>query len=92
MIKDNGKDKILKINYEEQLSKLTEFLCQFEDKSIDEIDRVHGQNKYLIELQKIANNELQVLEILMEDLEDYFNKSNEEQLLDNIRTNTSRYN
>jgi len=28
----------------------------------------------------------------MEDLEDYFNKSNEEQLLDNIRTNTSRYN
>jgi len=50
MIKDNGKDKILKINYEEQLSKLTEFLCQFEDKSIDEIDRVHGQNKYLIEL------------------------------------------
>ena len=92
MSKKTEKSGILNMNYEDQLSRLTEFLCQFEDKSMLDTDRVHGQSKYLIELQRVANNETKVIEILMEDLEHYFGSSNEDHLVDLIKKNVSRYN
>jgi glycyl-tRNA synthetase beta subunit len=41
--------------------------------------------------QKIANGENKVLEILYEDLESFFRKEDEKDLVNDFRTNTIRY-
>jgi hypothetical protein len=41
--------------------------------------------------QQIANGEREALEILVEDLELYFNKEDEEQMVEEFKTNVKRY-
>ena len=53
------------------------------------VDDLHEKKKYMIELQKIANQTSKLLEIHLEDLEYYF--SNEAWFFDLIKTNTKRY-
>ena len=56
---------------------MQEFIVTFQDKQLSpDID--HGIYKYLIALQRIADNESKVIEIEMEDLEHYFSGDDEE--------------
>ena len=80
---------LYKPEFEVQKSKLTEFITTFIDKSIVTEDDLHEKKKYMIELQKIANQTSKLLEIHLEDLEYYF--SNEAWFFDLIKTNTKRY-
>ena len=41
--------------------------------------------------QQLANDELKTLEILMEDLEAYFRKDDEKELVNAFKSNTQRY-
>ena len=86
----NNQDyNIYKPDFELQRSKLTEFITSFTDKSITNEDELHGKKKYMIELQKIANQTIKILEIHIEDINHYF--SNDALFFDCIKTNTKRY-
>ena len=80
---------IYKPEFDLQKSKLTEFITSFTDKSIKFEDNLHGKKKYMVELQKIANQTLKILEIHIEDLDLYF--SNDVSFFENIKINTKRY-
>ena len=47
---------------------------------------------YICETQhKVANEELKTIEILMEDLENFFRKEDQKEMLESFKTNTLRY-
>lgn len=87
---DNKKAQVFDPKYDEQKGKMLEFLSQFEDQYIPE-DPVHGRKKYLIQLQRIPNGQSNIIEIHLEDLEEFFHSESEEVLLDHIKRNTLRY-
>jgi|APDOM4702015159_1054818.scaffolds.fasta_scaffold323131_1 hypothetical protein len=76
-------------DFELDKAKLTEFITTYTDKSIRSEDNIHGKKKYMIELQKIANQTLKVLEIHIEDLDHHF--SNDSFFFDLLKSNTKRY-
>lgn len=78
-----------KRDFELDKAKLSEFITTFSDRTIRVEDDIHGKKKYMIELQKIANQTLKVLEIHIEDLDHYF--SNDNLFFDLIKSNTKRY-
>lgn len=80
---------ISKLDLELHKAKLTEFITTYIDKNIRTDDNIHGKNKYMIELQKIANQTLKVIEIHIEDLEHHF--SNDSGFFELLRSNTKRY-
>ena len=80
---------VVKFDFETEKAKLSEFLTNFNDRSILTEDKEHGKKKYLIELQKIANQQQKVLEVHVEDLEKYF--QNDAHFFSQIKTNTKRY-
>ena len=80
-------------HFEEEKVNLSSFLKSFESMDIDK-DKIYGRHKYMIEIQKIANRELNTLEILTEDLESFFTKEGKEEeiaLYNSILQNTKRY-
>jgi DNA replication licensing factor MCM7 len=76
-------------DFELDKAKLTEFVTTYTDKSLRAEDNIHGKKKYMIELQKIANQTLKVLEIHIEDLDHHF--SNDSFFLELLKSNTKRY-
>ena len=80
---------LYKPDFELQKSKLNEFFTQFTDKNIRHEDNIHGKKKYMIELQKIANQAIKTLEVHIEDLEYYL--SSDPALFESIKSNTKRY-
>ena len=79
--------------YDVEKRKIESFLKEF-SANTDEIDKKYGKKRYMIQMQKIANRELTILEILSEDLESYFssqNKQDDLMLLDSIFNNTKTY-
>ena len=79
--------------FENEKSRMKDFLERFEDKTINEKnkDKINGKLKYKIELQKIANKKSKVLEIHLDDMEDFFQIKDDVTLNNNILTNTKRY-
>ena len=80
-------------NYDIEKRKIESFLKEFKSND-EENDKKYGKKKYMILMQKIANRELSILEILTEDLESYFtsqNKPDDLVLLDCILNNTKTY-
>ena len=79
--------------YDVEKRKLESFLKEF-SANTDEVDKKYGKRRYMIQMQKIANRELTILEILSEDLESYFSSQNKQDdliLLDSIFNNTKTY-
>ena len=79
--------------YDVEKRKIESFLKEF-NANTDETDKKYGKKKYMIQMQKIANRELTILEILTEDLESYFSSQNKQDdliLLDSIFNNTKTY-
>ena len=79
--------------YDIEKRKLESFLKEF-NSNTDENDKKYGKKKYMIQMQKIANRELNILEIWTEDLESYFSSQNKQDdllLLDSILNNTKTY-
>ena len=79
--------------YDVEKRKLESFLKEF-NANTDETDKKYGKKRYMIQMQKIANREISILEILIEDLESYFSSQNKQDdllLLDSILNNTKTY-
>ena len=79
--------------YDVEKRKIESFLKEFTSNT-DETDKKYGKKRYMIQMQKIANRELSILEILSEDLEAYFSSQNKQDdllLLDSIFNNTKTY-
>ena len=76
-------------DFELEKQKIKDFLLTYVDKALKEEDRIHGKNKYMIDLQKIANKKSKILMIHKEDIDDYFSKDNS--VYKSIITNTKRY-
>ena len=79
--------------YDVEKRKIESFLKEFTSNT-DETDKKYGKKRYMIQMQKIANRELTILEILSEDLESYFSSQNKQDdllLLDSIFNNTKTY-
>ena len=79
--------------YDIEKRKIESFLKEF-SANTDETDKKYGKKRYMIQMQKIANRELNILEILSEDLESYFSSQNKQDdliLLDSIFNNTKTY-
>ncbi|CAK79994.1 unnamed protein product (macronuclear) [Paramecium tetraurelia] len=89
MAKQNNKRQFLVPEYASELSSLSEFLAEFRDNSIVEIDNTYGQRKYMIELQRIANRQTNRIDIYVEDLEYFFNDRID--FVNKIKTNTLSY-
>ena len=70
-------------DFELEKQKIKDFLLTYVDKALKEEDRIHGKNKYMIDLQKIANKKSKILMIHKEDIDNSVYKS--------IITNTKRY-
>ena len=84
---------VFKPDYDVEKRKIESFLKEFKSND-EENDKKYGKKKYMIQMQKIANRELLILEIYTEDLESYFtnqNKSEDMTLLDCILNNTKTY-
>ena len=80
-------------NYDIEKRKIESFLKEFKSNE-EESDKKFGKKKYMIQMQKIANRELSILEIFTEDLDSYFtsqNKTDDIVLLDCILNNTKTY-
>ena len=80
-------------NYDSEKRKIETFLKEFKSND-EEMDKKYGKKKYMIQMQKIANRELSILEIYTEDLEAYFTNQNKQEdliLLDCILNNTKTY-
>jgi len=79
--------------YDVEKRKLESFLKEFNANS-DENDKKYGKKRYMIQMQKVANREQTIIEILAEDLESYFSSQNKQDdliLLDSIFNNTKTY-
>ena len=79
--------------YDVEKRKLESFLKEF-NANTDETDKKYSKKRYMIQMQKIANREISILEILIEDLESYFSSQNKQDdllLLDSILNNTKTY-
>lgn len=72
------------------IAKCTEFITSYTDASIKE-DPIHGKHKYLIQIQRIANKEDQVINIELSDVQEHFNTARDSHFVDRIRVNTQRY-
>ena len=64
--------KLQQLNYTFEAAEADKFLREFKDPSIG-VDEHHDKYKYRIELQAIKNGQSRRLDILIEDLETYFN-------------------
>lgn len=79
-----------KQDYGEQRNYCHKFITEFEDDS-HSVYQEYGRRKYLIGLQKCYNGEQGLLEINMEDVEDFFNANEYSGFVDSIKKNTKRY-
>jgi DNA replication licensing factor MCM7 len=80
---------VYKPDFELEKAKLSDFIQTFVDRNIKTEDELHGRKKYMIELQKIANQTSKLLRITVEDLDLFF--QNDASFSDSIKLNTKRY-
>jgi len=66
------------------------FLTEFEAEG-QSVYQEYGKRKYLIALQKCYNGESDLLELHLEDIEDFFNADEYYSFLSSIKNNTKRY-
>ncbi len=88
MMKQIDNYKVFKPDFELHASILKDFLLNFKDHSMEN-DQIHGKNKYMAQLQKIANFQSKVLEIHLNDLEVFLEK--DFALYKSLMRNTKRY-
>jgi len=77
-------------DYEAEKAKCTLFLTTFEDPSMKE-DAFHGKLKYMVQMQKVANKEADVIEVEVEDIHEFFNTAKDVPFVERVLLNTSRY-
>ena len=81
-------------DYDITKRKFESFLKEFKSNE-GENDKRYGDKKYMILMEKVANREISIINILMEDLESYFGstiyKQEDLELLDGIKNNTKTY-
>lgn len=80
--------KIFKPDYELHGTILKDFLLNFKDPNIQN-DLIHGKNKYMVQLQKIANHQSKILEIHLNDIETFVEK--DFVVYHSLLRNTKRY-
>lgn len=83
-------DGFQKVDYGTYREYCHKFITEFEDDTHSTYNEF-GRRKYLIGLQKCYNGEQALLEIYMEDIEDFFNASEYTGFVDGINNNTKRY-
>jgi len=77
-------------DYDGEINKCTDFITTFQDPSIKE-DPIHGKLKYMATLQKVANKQLEGIEIELEDIREFFNSAKDSGFVERVRINTTRY-
>ena len=87
-----------RLTYEEQKARVKEFITTFDDFDSNNLDERYGRKKYLIRLvqisptqQAIADEDVQTFEVEIEDLESFFRKEEESQMVQLFKKNTGRY-
>ncbi len=63
---------ILPHNYKDEKQMIEDFLRNYKNDLYDVAYPEHGQKKYISEIQKAVDKKTKVLEVLYEDIEDYF--------------------
>ena len=76
-------------NYDTEREWLRRFIENFSDGRTE--DAIHGNKKYMIEIQKVYDREKKLLEIHVEDLEEFFSEAMYRDFIDRVRKNTKRY-
>lgn len=80
-------------DYDGEINKCTQFITEFQDSTISRTneDPIHGKLKYMIQLQKIANKEQELIEIELCDVEEFFDSARDLGFVGRVKMNTSRY-
>ena len=93
MNKNSAKFKMNPHNFKDEEKIIEEFLRDFGSDSYKQLYNQHGKKKYLSEIQKIVDKKSDILEIHLEDLEDFFSNRGQKfkNFIKGIKTNNKRY-
>lgn len=87
-----------RLSYQDQKARIREFLLNHDDFDAPFLDEHYGRKKYMIRLvpihsiqQAIADQQSQTLEVELEDLEAFFRKEEQAQMVEGFHKNTARY-
>ena len=80
-------------DYPGEIAKCQNFITTFQDPTITRAneDPIHGKLKYMTQLQKIANKQSEIIEIELDDIQDFFDSAKDQGFVERVRTNTKRY-
>ena len=76
-------------NYDVEREWLRKFIENFTDSELE--DPIFGAKKYMIEIQKVYDRVKKVVEVHLEDLEEFFSDAQYRDFVERVKSNTKRY-
>ena len=80
-------------DYDQEVKRCTDFITTFADPTIpkEELDPIHGNLKYMRQLQEVINRKQNTIAVEMDDLSEFFLAARDRGFVERIQTNTTRY-
>jgi len=85
-----GPNNIYQPDYELEKKRCQEFISGYDDPRM-EADPVHDKKKYMRILQQVANRELRLVEIELDDIKDYFSANRDHGFVERVSRNAGTY-